>query len=302
MPGFFLSYRRDDSAGFAGRLTDALESTFGTGSVFRDIDDIRPGQDFVAAITSQLQSARAVLVMIGPHWLEAGIDGKRRLDADDDFVRREVAAALASGKPVIPLLVGGAAMPDAGSLPEAIAGLARHQAVVLSDADWRADVERLTARLRELAGAGHVARPERRRLLLAAAAAGAAVMGGALWFLGEEPSHRPSAANVDGRWRASVKYDWGDRYDEVFEFATQADALHGTATFEGGRLAIEQARLDGDWLSFVTRSLESIGGGEAKEVVHRYRGRVTADGIRFTLEISGGYSVHAPVEFLATRP
>ena len=150
MSALFLSYRRDDSAGFAGRLADALEAAFGAGSVFRDVDDIRPGEDFIHAIDSHLRSVGAVLVMIGPHWLAVGADGRRRLDAVDDFVHLEIQAALASGKPLIPLLVGGARMPAEADLPPTLAGLARRQAVVLSDSNWRGDVERLVANLRSL--------------------------------------------------------------------------------------------------------------------------------------------------------
>jgi hypothetical protein len=302
-PRFFLSYRRDDSAGFAGRLSDGLEVVFGAGSVFRDVDDIRPGQDFADAINAQLKAARAVLVMIGPRWLAAEADGRRRLDAADDFVRREVAAGLASGKPVIPLLVGGATMPEAGALPGAIAALARYQAVVLSDVDWHADLERLVARLHDLGGDDVPERGRRGLLLAAAAVAAVAIYGGRrlLPSLHDNSARRALAAAVVGRWQATVTYDWGDRHDEVFEFADEAGAVHGTATFEGGRLAIEQATLDGGWLSFATRSLESLNGGESKEVVHRYRGHLERDGMRFTLEITGGYSVHTPVTFVARR-
>ena len=100
MPSLFVSYRRDDSAGFAGRLTDALEQRLGIGSVFRDVDDIRPGADFETAIEHNLEKVQAVLVIIGPGWLSAGRDGERRLDRADDYVRREIECALASGKPV----------------------------------------------------------------------------------------------------------------------------------------------------------------------------------------------------------
>ena len=72
MARIFLSYRRDDSAGFAGRLADAMEAEFGAGSVFRDVDDIRPGEDFIHAIETHLQQVGVVLVMIGPRWLDAG--------------------------------------------------------------------------------------------------------------------------------------------------------------------------------------------------------------------------------------
>ena len=116
MAHIFLSYRRDDSAGFAGRLADALETEFGAGSVFRDVDDIRPGEDFIQAIEFHLREVGAVLVMIGPHWLVTGAEGQRRLDDPRDFVRQEIQAALASGKPLIPLLVGGASMPSEANL------------------------------------------------------------------------------------------------------------------------------------------------------------------------------------------
>ena len=69
-----------------------------------------------------------------------------------------------------------------------------------------------------------------------------------------------------------------------------------------GRLTIEQTKLEGDWLSFVTRSQEMLGDDRPwKEVTHRYTGQVTANGIRFTLESGGGYTIHPPVEFTARR-
>jgi hypothetical protein len=311
MSTIFLSYRRDDSAGFAGRLADALEAEFGAGSVFRDVDDIRPGEDFIQAIESHLRNVGAVLVMIGPQWLATGADGQRRLDDAGDFVRQEIQAALASGKPLIPLLVGGATMPPATDLPDAIAGLARRQAVVLSDSSWRGDVERLVVSLRRLLPERGGAPVKRRWMLgLAGAVVGLAAMAWAIqaWRLPPpvEPAKPslPSVQIVDiaGRWTARVKYDWGDQHDEVFEFKYLGDALHGTATYQTGRLTIEQAKLKGDWLSFVTRSQEMLGSDTPwKEVTHRYTGKVTAGSIDFTLESGGGYSIHPPVEFTARR-
>lgn len=308
MASLFLSYRRDDSAGFAGRLSDALESEIGVDSVFRDVDDIRPGQDFVEAIETQLQAVAAVLVMIGPHWLDAtGPDGERRLGAPDDFVSLEVEAALASGKPVIPLLVGGATMPAATDLPPSLAGLARLQAVTLSDVDWRGDVERLVASLRELIP---VMGKRSSRSVVWPILAGVAILAllgvfAALRFLPESiaPGHPAKAvADISGRWEARVKYDWGDEYSERFEFKQLGRELHGTATYQQGTLAIEQARLEGEWLSFITRSQEMLGSDDPwKEVTQRYTGQVMPDGIHFTLEIGGGYSVHPPIEFVAHR-
>lgn len=320
MAHVFLSYRRDDSAGFAGRLADDLEAAFGARSVFRDVDDIRPGEDFVQAIESHMREVGVVLVMIGPRWLAAGTDGTRRLDDPNDFVRQEIAAALGSGLPLIPLLVGGAAMPAETDLPDAIAGLARRQAVVLSDAGWRGDVERLVADLRALlpdegsrdGTDGQERRPKFRHLRLVLAGLATIVVVGGAFVLLRSPStpsvppmppvaSRP-AVDVAGRWTARVKYDWGDQHDEAFEFKYLGDTLHGTATYLTGRLTIEQARLEGAWLTFVTRSQEMLGDDKPwKEVTHRYTGQVSADSIRFTLESGGGYTIHPPVEFTARR-
>ncbi len=311
MSVIFLSYRRDDSAGFAGRLADALEVAFGHGSVFRDVDDIRPGEDFAQAIESHLRGVSAVLVMIGPNWLGASSGGKRRLDDADDFVRQEIQAALASGKPLIPLLVSNATMPLAADLPAAIAGLSRRQAVVLTDSNWRGDVERFVKDLRALLQArGNV--PVQRRWVpgLVGAVIALAAMGWAFQAWRPQPLAQPAqpvasstpTADVTGRWTARMKYDWGDQFDEVFEFKYLGDALHGTATYQTGRLTIEQARLKGDWISFITRSQEMLGSNNPwKEVTHRYTGQVTPDGIRFTMESGGGYSIHPPLEFTAKR-
>lgn len=302
MSRFFLSYRREDSAGFAGRLADALEGEFGVGSVFRDVDDIQPGEDFVQAIQSQLQSVDAVLVMVGPNWLQAGTDGRRRLDDPEDFVRQEVQEALGSDKPLIPLLVGGATMPAEHDLPAPLAALARRQAVTLSDVNWHAEVAQLIARLRALLPA---AGGKPRRWIIAGAAA-VALLGlfAALRFMPGTPAGRSPApvADIAGRWAAHVKYDWGDQHDEVFEFKSLGKDLHGTATYLTRPLAIEQAKLEGEWLRFVTHSQQMLGSDSPwKEVTHRYTGQVSADGIRFTLESSGGYTVHTPVEFVARR-
>ena len=78
----------------------------------------------MAAQLRGLEQVRAVLVVIGPGWLDTSVDGQRRLDRADDFVRREVEQALASGKPVVPVLVGGATMPAANALPVALRALA----------------------------------------------------------------------------------------------------------------------------------------------------------------------------------
>lgn len=299
MPRLFLSYRRDDSAGFAGRLADALEHRFGGGSVFRDVDDIRPGEDFAQAIARHLATVEAVLVLIGPRWLAADSHGRKRLHDPDDWVRREIQVALDSGKPVIPVLVGGAPMPAAADLPTDLTGLARLQAAVLSDNGWQADVTRLVT---SLGPTPPVPNPGRRKMVqgLLGSLIGLAVLG---WVVQTNRQSRDSARNaLAGRWTARVKYEWGDEFDEVYEFQPRAGGWGGVATYLTGRLAVEAARVDGEWLTFTTRSQESLGSDRPfRVVIHRYTGHLAGDRIHFTLESSGGYTVHSPVSFVARR-
>lgn len=373
MPSLFISYRREDSAGFAGRLADALERDFPAEQVFRDVDDIRPGEDFVRAIEDRLAAVDVMLVLIGPRWLEASRDGRRRLEAADDFVRLEVRTALALGKPVIPLLVGVACMPAEADLPEDIRPLARRQAFVLSDAGWRTDVERLRAALLPLLQP----RPTVRRRWHAWASGLAAALGISLGLfaltqrstpivppsapaparqapedsvgpsadlrttpsdvapatkskvpatpaappparrvprtvqpLGDDgvdvPAPVPARAAAEhalaGRWRASVRYDWGDVHPEVFEFEVVDGEITGVASYLRLPRPIRAGEVSGERLSFTTQSQEMLGSQDAsRTVTHRYRGTLEGDTIRFTLETSGGYSAHSPIQFIAHR-
>lgn len=147
----FLSYRRQDMPGYAGRLYDDLVEHLGRDGVFWDIDTIRPGSDFTNVIHDALDRCDVLLALIGPNWLSVtGEDGRRRLDDPDDFVRREVGAALERGVPVLPVLVHRADMPAADELPAPLADLARRQAFDLSDRRWDDDLDDLVAELERL--------------------------------------------------------------------------------------------------------------------------------------------------------
>ena len=122
----FISYRRDDSAAFAGRVHDRLEREFGRDLLFMDVDAIPLGADFVEVLGREVAKCDVLLAIIGPNWVDARADdGSRRLEDDNDFVRIEIATALARGIPVIPVLLEGTKVPRADQLPSDLKGLVR---------------------------------------------------------------------------------------------------------------------------------------------------------------------------------
>jgi hypothetical protein len=136
----FVCYRREDSAPWAGRLHDALAERFGAGNIFQDVEAVRAGESFVEAMDAAVAKADAMLVVIGPRWAAPHGDGRSRLEAADDYVRRELEVGLAYGKRLVPVLVGGARMPTAGDVPDDLRPVVTRQAVVLRDESWHADV------------------------------------------------------------------------------------------------------------------------------------------------------------------
>ncbi|MEL7448641.1 MAG: toll/interleukin-1 receptor domain-containing protein [Pseudomonadota bacterium] len=153
MSGVFINYRRDDSAGYAGRLSDHLGAHFGHNKVFMDVTDIEPGLDFVEAIDAGIGACDALLVVMSTQWLTAtAADGSRRIDDPADYLRLEITTALKRGVRIIPLLVRGAKMPGENDLPPELASLARKHAVELSDDRWDYDMRRLVEVLERLIG------------------------------------------------------------------------------------------------------------------------------------------------------
>ena len=124
----FISYRRSDAGGHARYLFHALRESFDAARIFFDLNTLEAGDDFPAEIETAVRECRVLLALIGPGWLDAGSAGQRRLDDPNDFVRREIAIALAEGKRVIPVLIDKAEVPTAARLPEVLAGLPVHDA------------------------------------------------------------------------------------------------------------------------------------------------------------------------------
>lgn len=145
MLGIFISYRREDSKGFAGRLTDDLEQVFGKENVFRDIHTLDPGKNFKTEIERAIKASGVVLVLIGPQWTSiVDKSDRRRLDDEEDPVRHEIRMAITSTSvKVIPVLIDYARMPAPQELPSDIRSLAELHALEITDQHWKTDVNRL---------------------------------------------------------------------------------------------------------------------------------------------------------------
>jgi hypothetical protein len=149
----FISYRRSDSQGESGRLFDDLVRHFGKPAVFMDVVGIDAGRDFRQAIDDSVQSCSVLLAMVGPLWLDtADEQGSRRLQNEADYVRLEIAAALRRDIPVVPVLLRGGKMPRSEQLPAEIADLAYRNAVELTHARWKSDIQVLIKALRPMLG------------------------------------------------------------------------------------------------------------------------------------------------------
>jgi hypothetical protein len=128
----FISYRREDSAAWAGRLFDSLKIR-PSSQIFIDVDSVGFGEDFVNKIKDTVGSCDVLIAMIGADWLTSSKPvGRRRLENPDDSVRLEIATALMRGILVIPVLVDGAQIPEAAELPDELNPLARLNALKLN--------------------------------------------------------------------------------------------------------------------------------------------------------------------------
>jgi hypothetical protein len=149
--GIFISYRREETAAYAGRLYDRLSDRFGDDRVFMDVDSISVGIDFTRAITEAVSGCNVLLALIGREWSSiTDGKGKRRIDNPDDFVRVEIETALKRNIRIVPVLIDGAMLPQADDLPPSLHSLVRRQALELSHASFRFEMPRLVAAIDEV--------------------------------------------------------------------------------------------------------------------------------------------------------
>src|SRR5215467_9291931 len=135
MSGVFISYRRAENSGHAGRLFDRLRQRFPNCHVFMDVAGIEAGSDFVEVIQTALNTCSVMLVLIGREWLTCTDgNGYRRIDNSGDFVHLEILTALKRKLPVMCVLVNGGAMPTSEVLPDNLKPLAEGSAFSVRDA------------------------------------------------------------------------------------------------------------------------------------------------------------------------
>src|SRR5262245_34028168 len=204
MAKIFISYRREDSAGYAGRVRDRLVDKLGT-RIFMDVDNIPLGTNFVKTLQEEVGTCSALLAVIGEDWRDIrDKNGRRRLDNPNDSVRVEIGTALQRGIPVIPILLEGTVIPSPDQLPEDLEELSLRNGINVHHASFQADMDRLIQGLKRQPQGGNwrdqfgARRVTRRGLLATAAATGtAAVAVGAYRVLMMEEGTSPEETPTD---------------------------------------------------------------------------------------------------------
>ena len=197
----FISYRRDDSAGYTRAISDQLAQRFSKERIFMDVDSIEPGLPFDQVIENAVGRCDVLLAMIGKRWLEPRDGGGPRVNDPRDFVRIEIAAALSRNIRVIPVLLEGATMPAEDALPEPLRPLALRNAIEVSNTRFGSDVARLGDAVGKVLGEsstpGSRMRVGSRRPVLYGLLGGvsAIALGSAAWFVTRQPTP------VQGNWR-----------------------------------------------------------------------------------------------------
>src|SRR5262249_25537873 len=133
MSKIFISYRRDDSSGYAHAIYRELARHFSKDRLFMDVDTVEPGVDFVHVIEEMVSECDVLVALIGRRWVGTKPDGTSRLDNAKDYVRLEVSTALARDVRVIPVLVDGMTMPNEEILPIPVQPITRRNAIELSN-------------------------------------------------------------------------------------------------------------------------------------------------------------------------
>jgi hypothetical protein len=306
VPDIFISYRREDTSGYAGRLYDQISSHFGRDHVFMDVADLEPGSDFVDTIEKRVSTCDALIALIGKNWLTIKDEQDQiRLKKPGDFVSVEIAAALKRNVEVIPVLVGGAKMPPQQELPESLQSLSRRQALELSDVHFMHDVADLIEALKRPADTKWI----KPALVTSISTLCVLAAGIGMWIWQKSP-HLPGPAktpvvagtaptappanstkkadntNISGNWRAVVQKE-DVRYEIYFTFEVVGDKLFGKAIYPTGEAGILNGKISQNQISFITKHVPDFADQEATITVE---GRISGDEIQVFTQDQDGYS------------
>jgi hypothetical protein len=248
----FVSYRREDSAPYAGRICDQLGTAFGSERVFMDVEDIVPGSDAIAAIDNTLSACNVLVAVIGPRWIEL----LRAKAGARDYVSYEIAAALGRGVTVIPVLVGGSNLPKTGELNPEMSALADRQAMAIRDVSFRQDVNELVRAIRHATGADRASRM-RRAIVLAAGVLLASGFG--LPFAWRRWKERV----LTGDWEATMQASRQKPYKIRLHLVTSGRTLSGSVEYPTGTGRIDGGTFQSGRIAFFTKHVPHFATEEA---------------------------------------
>jgi hypothetical protein len=151
MPTIFINFRNGDGDWAAKLIRDTLAGRLGEENIFLSSDSIPLGTQYPDTLTEKARTCDALLALVGPDWLTiAGADGRPRLFADGDWVRREIATALAAGRRVAAIRLDDAPRLRPDDLPPDIRELADRQDARINRRQFDHDIAGLEQALMEI--------------------------------------------------------------------------------------------------------------------------------------------------------
>jgi hypothetical protein len=103
-PKLFISYRREDSAGYSGRVHDRLQREFGGNLLFMDVDSIPLGVNFSKVLIEEVAKCDVLLATAAAWWLWSALCGRHssilRLHRNR-CLRRRVSRRVAAASPSV---------------------------------------------------------------------------------------------------------------------------------------------------------------------------------------------------------
>ena len=118
----FISYRRESGAAEARLIRAELREK--KIRAFLDVDDLRSGH-FNVALLRRIAEAPNFIVILSPNALD-------RCSEKEDWLRKEIAQAVATRRNIIPIMLRGFEFPDRDSLPDELKPLPTHNGLEYS--------------------------------------------------------------------------------------------------------------------------------------------------------------------------